>query len=331
MRMIFHLALGLGWYCVAVGVALGGEQTSANLDQVKTFINGKIPIKNALVFRDIRAADGRVLNREWFRFGYQNGTWFAQRLSPDAKEPSKLTNHPLGVVVGASDRELWTISDENMHVAELGRSRGSVPEAFGSLERSLVFSTLALGVPRRLDITLLSESEIQWNGTRFSSQVITNIGAHGESLKLGTVQGEFEFGSGGRVIGLRHPSLGKYPSRLVRYEYPPDRTNTIPARFIVEADGRIMTYEFLALDLGENESVSGAGYLPGMFAVNNAARNYTFWTNDRPYSFIEGHFQRAYGSANRRATTTIFLGVGLVAASVSAFAYKRWQKTTTKG
>jgi hypothetical protein len=55
------------------------------------FVNGEVPVKEAIVYRELSdTISGKVLNKEWWRFGYQNDSWFVQRLKPDTNDSSKL-------------------------------------------------------------------------------------------------------------------------------------------------------------------------------------------------------------------------------------------------
>jgi len=96
---------------MATGTALYGQETTARLATFQKFVNGEVPVKEAVVYRELSKTNGTVLNREWWRLGYQNDTWFVQRLIPVATNSSHLV--PRDAICGASFAQLWTVSEIN--------------------------------------------------------------------------------------------------------------------------------------------------------------------------------------------------------------------------
>lgn len=64
--------------------------TNSNLIFFQDFVNGNIPIKEAIVYRNIAKLDGTWMNEEWWRFGCQDNTYYVQRLEPDKETVQKL-------------------------------------------------------------------------------------------------------------------------------------------------------------------------------------------------------------------------------------------------
>ncbi len=69
-------------------IAIASPETGTNrVETFRRFVNGDVPVKEAVVFREYLKADGKLLNREWYRFAFERResrgeTWFLERLAP---------------------------------------------------------------------------------------------------------------------------------------------------------------------------------------------------------------------------------------------------------
>ncbi len=136
----------------AVATPTAGQGSTANTANAKLalfqdFVNGNVPVKEAVVYRKITKPDGTMVNQEWWRFGCQGSTWYVQRLRPDTNNPSSLV--PLGghQVGGASYTHLWIIDDRNVHLAAKESAEGSLLTKAGL--PTLLQTALSLGLPRK--------------------------------------------------------------------------------------------------------------------------------------------------------------------------------------
>src|SRR5882724_12010540 len=69
----------LSWSAILVlfsgASAISAEGPSTPLQNFRSFVNGAVPVKEAVVYRQISQTN-KVLNEEWWRFGYQPNTWY---------------------------------------------------------------------------------------------------------------------------------------------------------------------------------------------------------------------------------------------------------------
>lgn len=69
---------------------LEADDLSVRFEEFKSFIHGDINVREAVVYRRISTLEGNLINQEWYRFGFQKETWFAQRLKPSFNDPKQL-------------------------------------------------------------------------------------------------------------------------------------------------------------------------------------------------------------------------------------------------
>ncbi len=278
------------------------QVADANLQNFQRFVNGSVLIKEAVVYRKYSKTDGTLLNEEWWRFGYQGDTWYAQLLKPDKQDPSKfIPSESNTSVCGATYTQLWTVGDKDFHIADKATARGSVPDKYGDYYRNLMFSALSLGLPRQLDVLSIRESPIKWDGLQFTATVATKVDSRGNAFKTGSAKGKLSLGSNGLPASMKYSQDGDFKGASVTYEYKPETTG-IPVIFVKKYGDKVMRYEFVSLTMGTNDQLEKDGYIPGMFANSKMERNYTFWTNDLSYSLIGNNFKPAFMMQPKRDT-----------------------------
>jgi len=262
------------------------------LGRFQKFVNGEIPVKQGLMLRTLSNANGKVLNREWWRFGCQDDTWYVERVVPDTNNPLKFVSAAWGTVCGASTTRYWSISDQNIHLVDRDKAVSSGPESFGEFSRSLLSSGLALGLPRRHGA--LEFDEIEWNGLAFTTTVGSKWDKRGTILATMVITGKLALGENGLPISAECPGAGQLPASSVTYEY--GQTNKgIPSIFVEKITDHTYRYEFLSLTLGRNDLVGPDGYVPSMFGDMKIKRDVTVWTNSYSYSVINGKLQPNFG------------------------------------
>lgn len=269
--------------------------TDSVLQTFQTFVNGGLPIKEAVVCRRILNTNGIVQNEEWWRFGQQdsNRTWYLERDVPHSKNPSKLVRRTNDATVGASFANLWSVSDRNIHIADKSVSLGSGPDSYGTFGRHLMFSALSLGVPRRQDLRAITDSQIEWSGTNFTTEVTSKHGTNGSVLATARITGKLTLGTNGLPVSADIPAVGDAAACSVKYDYA-DSNAVLPSVFTIKYPGRIYRFEFLSLKLGTNDLSATGGYAPSLFADTTLQRHVTLWTNDRPYSLVDGKTRPAF-------------------------------------
>lgn len=262
--------------------------TDSALQTFQSFVNGWLPIKEAIVLRQVFNTNGTVQNKEWWRFALQDGnrTWYVERLMPDSKDSSKLIRRPNDAIIGASLSNLWSVSDRDIHIADKSVSLGSGPDSHGGFTRSLMLSALSLGIPRRPDLRSITDSQIEWNGPTFATEVASSWGTDGSVLAAAHIAGRLTVGTNGLAVSADIPAVGDLAACSVTYDYAD--SNALPSIFTKKYAGRIYRYEFLSLKLGTNDLSATGGYVPSLFADATLQRHVTLWTNDRPYSFVDG-------------------------------------------
>jgi hypothetical protein len=317
---------------------LSAGATNARLALFQDFVNGQVPVKEAVVYRRISKPDSTVANQEWWRFGCQENTWFVQRLQPDKDDPSKLVPLPGNEVIGASHEFQWIVSDKYVDAVPKTLARGSSPDTHGAFPRSLMFCALSLGLPRRTGMASIDEAAIEWNGLRFRTVVGSKRDKTGAVLETAMIEGQLTLGENGLPASAEFPGAGQFPSGSVTYEYGVD-TAGIPAAFTVEyADSvRQYRYEFLSLTRAVDDASQADGYGPSQFADLNLVRLITVWTNDKPYSLIKGKLWPAFGARHiygqepRRNGPIILISLAAAASTILALWYRRSKKETRPG
>ena len=304
------LALGAGFY-------FGWFTPDSNLATFQKFVNGKVPVKEAVVYRQLLGTNGAVRNKEWWRFGYQNGTWFAQRLIPETTNSSRLIPRPeqKSVHLGESFKQFWIVSDSPhetkydkyvaaglmgdgvLETADINVAAGSQPESSGSFCRGLMFEALSLGIPRNLGmnsgVLSIDDSRIEWNGSLFKTVVPSEMDQFGKPLATATMTGKLTLGSNGLPTSAEYPGVGTFKGASITYDYGPAHPG-IPTAFVVKFQAGALRYEFLSLALGENKLAKKSGYVPSMFADMNLKRIVFAWTNDLPYEQRGGKSYPSY-------------------------------------
>ena len=281
----------LSWSAIIVlfsgASAISAEGPSTPLQNFRSFVNGAVPVKEAVVYRQISQTN-KVLNEEWWRFGYQPNTWYVQRLHPATNDPAKLVPLEYDAVVGASFTNMWTVADKGLDLVEKRFAVGSRPASYGEFQRSLMLSALSLGLPRRFDAFDIADAQIEWSGTAFR----TEINGSNKTNRL-TLEGRLTVAGDGSPISAEFQAIGTRPAGTVAYEY---RTNgmPVPAICTLRSGERKYRYEFLSLKLGTNDLSGTGGYVPSMFADMKLARNTTVWTNSLPYSANDGKIIPAF-------------------------------------
>jgi peroxiredoxin len=271
------------------------NKPDARLATFQKFVNGEVPIKEAIVNRTITRDGGKYVNREWFRFGCQdNGeTFYVQRLEPYKQEPPKLVPVAGHTICGASLTDLWTVSDRNIDSVSKTNASGSVPDTFGRLYRSLMHSALSLGLPRRNDVLTIQNSKIEWNSLAFTTKVSIKKDQKDAAGEIVTKKGELKIGTNGLPASIDFETLDQSPNPTVSYEYQAESSG-IPTVFIIKHQGTEYRYEFLSLDLGTNDLGTTGGYMPSLFADMKQPRGVTRWTNDLPYTLADGKSTPAF-------------------------------------
>lgn len=287
--------------CSLVSASTGfGQTNSSKLKTFQRFVNGQVPIQEAVVYRKISEPSGYV-NQDWWRFGIQGESWYCQRLQPDQADPSKLVPHNSleNGVAGASVRELWTVCDQFIHVADRAHASGSTPDRFGGIFRNLMMASLSLGISRDNDPLVIKSVRVKWDGLKYKSVVSTKR-KDGHPAERGQIEGTLTLDNQGFVASLKQEARPNWSPRTVTYEYPPN-SEGIPIRIVVRdhslADPTntvddVIEYVFLSLKVGTDKSVGKQGYLPSMFADKNLPWVISYWTNGVGYSLHDGEWRR---------------------------------------
>jgi len=278
---------------VASGIC--GHATDARLVTFQKFVNAEVPVKEAVVFReyqDLSNSNHPKLNKEWWRFAYQNNTWFVERLNPDATNPARLVPVDSNVW-GASLAQFWQVSDKNLNLATKEVAAGSVPDTGSTFSRSLMFEALSLGVPRELSRLNIADAAVAWNGLEFNTVVESKHDHRGTVLATAPIRGRLKLGGNGLPALAEYPGVGQLPGGSVTYEYAPDTTG-IPKSFTVAYASARLRCEFLSLILGTNEVAGTDGYVPSQFADMDLKRIVTVYTNGLGYELRDGKFYPSF-------------------------------------
>lgn len=274
-----------GWLVLLLAVLpnLHGQEADPRLATFKAFVNGGVPVKEAVVYREVSKADGTLVNKEWWRFGWQSGTWYVQRLVPNTNDPAKPFTRASDSVIGASLTNVWSVSDRNLHLAENAVARGSKPDSYGAFERSLMLGALSLGLPRNSQLHAILDGQIGWGLLTFSTPTTTK-----------RVSGRIELGDDGLPVAAIVPAEGDFPGQTTVYEFAPTNVG-IPKVFVIKSsDGLTVRHEFLSLQLGTNDLTATGGYVPALFADMKLQRGVTVWTNDLDYFLSDGEFRPSF-------------------------------------
>ena len=244
------------------------------------FVNGEIPIKEAVVHRTLTLR-GKLVNSQRWRFSLQDGgkSWYVQDL-----EPHNLYHS----TSGASLAQLWHVGDETLHVVDKACTERSGPYTMTDFNRSLLWLAVSLGLPCEQDA--LEVPSVKWMGNRFEAMQTVRTGdgksitrmAHGE-VKLKDGRPSETVDESGRVIAT--------------YEYPD--AGPIPKAWI--ASGGEVRFEFERLELGTNALCGAEGFLPGSFATTSNV-HCSIWTNDVAYMVTDSGLWRASDIVQPRKT-----------------------------
>jgi thiol-disulfide isomerase/thioredoxin len=285
------------WWLVlllAVLPNLHGQEADPRLATFKAFVNGGVPVKEAVVYREVSKADGTLVNKEWWRFGWQSGTWYVQRLVPNTNDPAKPFTRASDSVSGASLTNVWSVSDRNLHLAENAVARGSGPDSHGAFERSLMLDALSLGLARNSSVHTILDGHIGWRLLAFSTPVASRRDNRGTVTATARVSGRIELGDNGLPVTAIVPAEGDFPGETTVYEFAPTNVG-IPKVFVTKSpDGHTVRHEFVSLQLGTNDLTATGGYAPALFADMNLQRGVTVWTNDLSYFLRDGEFQPSF-------------------------------------
>ena len=268
------------------------QMTDGPLVTFQKFVNGEVRIKEAVVYRQLSKTNGTVFNKEWWRFGYQNDTWFVQRLRPDATNSTKLVPKDSSIC-GASFAQFWVVSDKNLSMATKNVATGSGPDESAAFRRSLMFEALSLGVPRELDELNIADAAVKWEGLGFSTIVGSKRDENGKVIATAPVKGQLKLGDNGFPASVEFQGVDQFPGGTVTYEFTPDALG-IPKSFTSRYSGSIDRCEFLSLSLGSNDLTNAGGYQPSLFANMQTKRGVYFYTNALGYEQRNGKSYPAF-------------------------------------
>lgn len=328
------MALKFGSICFAISctvavlqASVSGQTVNARLDTFQKFVNGEVPIKEAIVYRKLSKTDGRLLNQEWWRFGCQEGTWYVQRLIPDKQDPSKLVasgSDAFGTV-GESFTHAWVVSDKDIHIVDKISATGSTPDTFGALERSLMFCALSLGLPRLPGMHEIEDAQITWDDLAFTTTIARKSDKIGAVLVTNdtTITGTLSLDTNGKPTVAEFHGVGGFPSGSVHYEYK-TADASIPTVFLVRFPDEVFEFQFLSLTLGTNDLTETGGYVPSLFADMKVTRNITVWTNSLPYTLLNGKTIPAFETPHpKRAGPIILISLAVVSTLFLVLWYRR--------
>lgn len=263
----------------------------APLTTFQKFVNGEVPVKEAVVYRELSNTNGKVLNKEWWRFAYQNDSWFVQRLKPDTNNSTNLI--PINSDVdGASFKQLWSVSDESLLTAGKDVAKESLLDKNG-FNRQLMFCALSLGIPRQLNVLSLTDAPVKWNGSQFNTTVVTKY-KRNIALTTTPLASQLALGSNGCPLSAELPGISQYPHGIVTYDYSSSIAPGIPGSFTEESPNEKFKYEFVSLTLGSNDLTATAGYVPSMFADMKLKRHVYLYTNEFAFEQMGGKSYPAF-------------------------------------
>ena len=283
--------VAFGLLCLFPVVQVSATVTDAAF--FKNFINGGVPIKEAFVYRKLSKPDGTLINEDWWRLGYQSGSWYVLRLIPNPQNAGKFLQFSGNIICGASLNQLWTVSDDNVHLVGKNCADGSVVDEFGLLNRGVLFGALSLGIPRMLNKFAIDDALVEWEDSSFTSTVVNKLDDHGRAIATRQITGKLTLGENGLPISAEFPDLDQFDGGFVTYEYAKSNSQ-IPTAFNIKYKDCQFRFEFLSLVLGANNLKDG--YVPESFADMKFFRTLTVWTNSTSYPVDGGYL----GSALKR-------------------------------
>ncbi len=284
-----------------------GAPSGSEAETFKEFVNGRVPIKEAVVYRAISGNDGALKNEDWWRFGYELGNWYVERLQPDPTNKLALVPKGRKQVYGASSSNLWAVSEQDLHLAVRSAGTNSMLDHNRS-HRNMMFAALSLGVPRNLNVQTVEDSQIVWRGWNFSTFVVVS----GTPAK--PVAGWVRTNPDGLPASAEYRSEDGAINGLVDYEYGDDH-QAIPLVFTARYDNARYRYEFLSLKLGVSDPPQSGGYTPEQFADLKRERHVTIWSNSTPHSLINSNLVSAAAVNHGQKSRLIILAL-LVCVSV---------------
>lgn len=306
------------------GLPATAVETNSHLATLLQFANGKIPISEAIVYRELSNTNGAVLNQEWWQTGYQGETWYVMRLKPDTNATSGFVlAPPRQMIYGASYTHLWTVSDENIHVAEKQHAADSFLDKAGISHKDLLSQTLELGLPIEAEaLVSIAETDPVIN-ISFLSNIETNSSNWKASVHTDAM---------GRANVIRSPPDLKIPPRfLIGYEYS-DSTSSIPQTIKFQSGAHLFVWQFLSLKIGQTDLKASGGYVPKSFITDlHKARSVNLWTNDQSHFLAaSGDFLPGFESDKQTRTTfgtLIILSVAFTAVIISVLVWKKRKET----
>ncbi len=287
-----HTPFGVSISVIALVVFWGAASNvnaDVNADRTalfKQFVNGEVPIKEAVVYREMSSTNGTVLNREWWRFGYQKDTWFVQCLTPNPTNQAQLIPKNSGVY-GQSFNQFWFVTDNSLITAAKEVAAGSWVATSSRFERSLIFEALSLGVPRNYSTLYLTNATVKWEDMKFETSVVSKRDHQGNALITSTLVGQLNIGTNGFVHSVEYPSIGDFMGDCIIFEYAADSLG-IPDSYTEHTPQHIFRYQLLSLVLGKNALAMPNGYEPAAFVDMKLNRNVCFCTNELSYSQRDG-------------------------------------------
>jgi len=317
---------------IFLSVSAYSQITNGNNDKLlvfQKFVNGEIPVKEAVVYRRSEKYDGAVLNQEWWRFGYQNGTWYCQRLEPEANNPTNLVPKPMNTVCGASFAQYWTIDDSYIDLAENSKVKGSSPDTYAQGYRSLMFAALSLGLPRISDVLNIDDAQIQWNNLAFTTVRASKFDEQWNILGTATTKGRLILGDNDEPSSAEFSGVNQEtPAGSVTYEFDTTNTTGVPNAFLVKYPDHRVGYRFLRITLGASDLTKTDGYAPALFADMSIARTIRIWTNSHSYTLNDGRFIPNFETAHPKRIGPLILIVIIVTAGFFLTLWYRHSKTT---
>jgi hypothetical protein len=312
--------------------SLSNAQTVDNkLQTFQQFVNGEVPVKEATVLRTFSKSDGTVLNQEWFRFGYQDGTWYVEELMPDPDGSSNLVvlpNRP--GVYGASMESYWILgegSKQTIEVVPKTNALNSAPVGISAFSRSLMFSALSLGLPRIFDKLTIEDAKIEWDGLSFKTTVGSKLDKFGLPSATSVITGRLTLGDNGLPSSAAFPSAGQFQGGSVSYQYGSENTG-IPVAWAVKFPGHVFRFKFLSLELGTNDLTRTDGYVPSLFGDMRTTKVVLVWSNSTTFNLIGGNLYPAVATTPpKRIAAIIMLSLLIIIGTFLALWYWRSKKT----
>ncbi len=306
LRTLLCLACPLLTAFWSAPTSRGSDAPGSNLATFRMFVNGEIPIKEAVVHRTLKEG-ARALGDVRWRFSLQDGgrSWYVQVLDPPD------LNHR---TFGASLAQLWEVGDKTLHVVDKGCAKGSEPYG-ASFQRTLLWNTVALGLPS--DWGAVREAPVKsvtWAGDRFEAMQSVP-GEHGLAAHTRSVRGRVKLKNGRPIEALNES--GRI---LAVYEYR--GAGPIPSAWTETTGPYTVQFEFEGLELGTNALCGAKGFLPGSFATSANPHCY-IWTNDVAYGVTDSGLWRTSDAIRGKPRRTGLVAmVAIVAATLSClFAY----------